>query len=316
MRRGRILLPREAIFQYIPIIWLRELGYDSRSGPIEQPRRAVLFRTGRYITNSCLCAAPFILHCTINYGTTDLPRANFGRGEPIAQNEDGKTMAAKTKPAFDSVKDAFSPVTDALRNLEVPEAAREFVKKTTSTAKDRAADLHAGSGKVTAAIESTVADSVSEVAKISRNIQQAMYEDAEAFFAGIDRLASARSFNEAFRSNRIWFVPMAKCSCRGRSRPPTISASSSPTAPRPPRTIFPRCIPGPPDRASPDHPHRRPALSGPFFGGASRFRDDYRPRSCAPSRTVMLLCGVVRRWSASLFSRRYVAGSGSAERRA
>ena len=165
-------------------------------------------------------------------------------------------MAAKTKPAFDSVKDAFSPVTDALRNLEeVPEAAREFVKKTASTAKDRAADLHAGSGKVTAAIESTVADSVSEVAKISRNIQQAMYEDAEAFFAGIDRLASARSFNEAIqiqsdmvRANGEVFLSRAKSTA-------DYPASSSPTAPRPPRTIFPRCIPRPPDRASPDHPH-------------------------------------------------------------
>jgi len=126
-------------------------------------------------------------------------------------------MAAKTKPAFDSVKDAFSPVTDALRNLEVPEAVREFVKKTASTAKDRAADLHAGSGKVTAAIESTIAESVSEVAKINRNIQQAMYEDAEAFFASIDRLASAKSLNEAIqiqsevvRANGDVFLSRAK----------------------------------------------------------------------------------------------------------
>ncbi|MDE2330657.1 MAG: phasin [Bradyrhizobium sp.] len=108
-------------------------------------------------------------------------------------------MAKKTKSASENVKDAFSPVTDALRNLEVPEAAREFVKKTANTAKDRAADLHAGSEKVTAAIESTVTDSVSEVAKISRNIQQAMYQDAEAFLAGIDRLASAKSLHEAIQ---------------------------------------------------------------------------------------------------------------------
>ena len=46
-------------------------------------------------------------------------------------------------------------------------------------------------------IESAVADSVSEAAKISRNIQQALYQDAEAFFAGIDKLASAKSLNEA-----------------------------------------------------------------------------------------------------------------------
>ncbi len=101
---------------------------------------------------------------------------------------------------FDTVKEAFAPVTEAFKNfqnVEVPEAAREFVKKTANSAKERAADVYAGSEKVTAAIETAAADSVSEAAKISRNIQQALYEDAEAFFAGIDKLASAKSINEA-----------------------------------------------------------------------------------------------------------------------
>ena len=105
-----------------------------------------------------------------------------------------------TNSVLDTVKQAFAPVTDALKNIqnmEVPEAAREFVKKTAGTAKDRAADLHAGSEKVTAAIETAVAGSVSEAAKISRNIQQAIYQDTETFFAGIDKLASAKSLNEA-----------------------------------------------------------------------------------------------------------------------
>jgi hypothetical protein len=46
-------------------------------------------------------------------------------------------------------------------------------------------------------IENAATGSVSEAAKISRNIQQAVYEDAEAFFAGIDKLASASSLTEA-----------------------------------------------------------------------------------------------------------------------
>jgi phasin len=109
-------------------------------------------------------------------------------------------MTNEANPMLDSVKEAFAPVTEALKNLqnmEVPEAAREFVKKTANTAKDRAADVFAGSEKVTAAIETAAADSVSEAAKISRNIQQALYQDAEAFFAGIEKLASAKSLNEA-----------------------------------------------------------------------------------------------------------------------
>src|SRR5258707_1863719 len=110
------------------------------------------------------------------------------------------TTETDTNSVLNTVKEAFAPVTDAfknLQNMEVPEAAREFVKKTAGTAKERAADLHAGWEKVTAAIETAVTGSVSEVAKISRNIQDAIYQDAEAFFAGIDRLASAKSLNEA-----------------------------------------------------------------------------------------------------------------------
>ncbi len=109
-------------------------------------------------------------------------------------------MTTETNSVLNTVKEAFAPVTEAfakLQNLEVPEAAREFVKKQAETAKERAADLHAGSEKVTAVIETAVTGSVSEAAKISRNIQDALYQDAEAFFAGIDRLASAKSLNEA-----------------------------------------------------------------------------------------------------------------------
>ena len=106
----------------------------------------------------------------------------------------------ETTTLYDTVKEAFAPVTEALKNfqhMEVPEAAREWVKKSASSAKERAADAYAGSEKVTAAIETAVSDSVTEAAKISRNIQQALYQDAEAFFAGIDKLASAKSINEA-----------------------------------------------------------------------------------------------------------------------
>ncbi len=109
-------------------------------------------------------------------------------------------MTTETNPMLNSMKEAFAPVTDAmknLQNLEVPEVAREFMKKTVGTAKERAADLQAGSEKVTAAIETAVAGSVTEAAKITRNIQQALYQDTEAFFAGMDKLTSAKSITEA-----------------------------------------------------------------------------------------------------------------------
>src|SRR5262249_45518725 len=63
--------------------------------------------------------------------------------------------------------------------------------------REGAAEACAGCGKVRAVIATAVADSVTEAAKISRNIQQAIYQDTEAFFAGLDKLASAKSLNEA-----------------------------------------------------------------------------------------------------------------------
>ena len=140
-------------------------------------------------------------------------------------------------PMLNSVKEAFAPVTEAFKNfqnLEVPEAAREFVKKQAETAKERAADFYAGSEKATDAIESAVAGSVSEVAKISRNIQQALYQDAEAFFAGIDKLASAKSLNEAvqiqsdlLRSRGEVLVSRAKASTEYLSKLVSESAKSA-----------------------------------------------------------------------------------------
>ena len=140
-------------------------------------------------------------------------------------------------PMLNSVKEAFAPVTEAFKNfqnLEVPEAAREFVKKQAETAKERAADFYAGSEKATDAIESAVSGSVSEVAKISRNIQQALYQDAEAFFAGIDRLASAKSLNEAvqiqsdlLRTRGEVLVSRAKASSEYLSKLVTESAKTA-----------------------------------------------------------------------------------------
>jgi len=107
-----------------------------------------------------------------------------------------------TDTAYHAFKQAFAPVTDAftkLQGLEVPEATRDFVKRAAGTAQEKAADFQANSEKVTATIEAAVSHSVSEAAKISRTVQDAFYQDVQSFFAGINQLASAKSFSEAFQ---------------------------------------------------------------------------------------------------------------------
>ena len=94
---------------------------------------------------------------------------------------------------------------DVLGNVQVPEAAREFVKRAASAAEERAADAQVGVEKVTAAIESAAASSVSEAAKVSRAIQNAVYEEVDAALDGIQKLATTKSFGDVFHVQSDYF---------------------------------------------------------------------------------------------------------------
>lgn len=108
-------------------------------------------------------------------------------------------MTDTTNSVIDGVKQAFAPVTEALKNIDVPEATRDFVKRAATSAQDRATEFHTGSDKVTTAIETAFTGSITEASKISRNVQEAVYDDVKAFFAGIEQLAGAKSLNEAMQ---------------------------------------------------------------------------------------------------------------------
>lgn len=99
-------------------------------------------------------------------------------------------------------KAAFAPFTDTLKDAQVaalPDAARDFVKLTASSVQDRFADAHVGSEKVTAAFESAATRALAEGTKISRNVQQAFFDDAMAFFAGVSKLATAQTLTDAVK---------------------------------------------------------------------------------------------------------------------
>jgi hypothetical protein len=115
-----------------------------------------------------------------------------------------KTMTTNSyESAFDVAKQAFAPFADAFKSLQdkvqVPEAARDFVKRVAGDATARAENIHAGAEKVTVAIQTAVVEQIDETAKITRNFQQAMLDDAQAFFTGIEKLAAAKSLSEAFQ---------------------------------------------------------------------------------------------------------------------
>jgi hypothetical protein len=87
----------------------------------------------------------------------------------------------------------------AAQNDLISSAARDIVKKAAEAAKERTMTFQAGAEKATTAVEQKLATAVGEVAKLTRQAQQAAYEDAQAFFSGVDQLASAKCAGEAVR---------------------------------------------------------------------------------------------------------------------
>jgi len=83
--------------------------------------------------------------------------------------------------------------------LELPETAREFVKRSAATAKDRSTDLHTGANKATDAVEKALVSAVNGIADVNRKTVEAMYQDAQSAFAAIDKLADAQSLSQAYR---------------------------------------------------------------------------------------------------------------------
>jgi len=84
--------------------------------------------------------------------------------------------------------------------FEIPEAAREFVKRSAAAGRDRSSDLHAGANRVTGAVEEALVGAVNGLADVNRKIVDATYQDLEAAFAAIDKLASAESLTDTFET--------------------------------------------------------------------------------------------------------------------
>ena len=112
-------------------------------------------------------------------------------------------MTSQTKSPIDPTNQTYASIVKALSDLqdkfEIPEAAREFVKRSAETARDRASEVHAGAHKVTGAIEGAVINAVSGVADINRELFKAAYQDTQATFTAVEKLAGAKSLAEGYQ---------------------------------------------------------------------------------------------------------------------
>src|SRR5260370_32528161 len=114
-----------------------------------------------------------------------------------------KQNAGKTKSATGAATAAYGSVIKALgglqSKLEIPESAREFVKRGAATAKQRAAAMHDGANKVAGVIEGTIVDAVTGVADFNRKLIDTAHDDTAAAFASIYKLAAAKPLAEAYQ---------------------------------------------------------------------------------------------------------------------
>ena len=108
------------------------------------------------------------------------------------------TKTAKTTAPsstyFSSIKSAFET---AQSKLEVPAAARDFVKRGASTAKERAESVHGGVAKLNDGAEKIATSFVVGYANFTRGLLDATLANVQHALTTVEKVAGAQSFNEA-----------------------------------------------------------------------------------------------------------------------
>jgi hypothetical protein len=101
--------------------------------------------------------------------------------------------------AFHQGSERVAEAFKTIGNMEIPEVARDFVKRAAAVAKEQVDSAHGDAEKATAAAEGALTRSVGMIASIVRSAENALYQDLEAFVASVSQLASAGSLSEAFK---------------------------------------------------------------------------------------------------------------------
>ena len=108
--------------------------------------------------------------------------------------------AAKTKTVaensgiLESVKSAYDTVSS---KMEVPAAARDFVKRTASTAQERAETVHETAANLTDGAEKLATRIVGGYANFTRGLLDMTLANVQHTLATVEKLAAVKSVNEA-----------------------------------------------------------------------------------------------------------------------
>jgi hypothetical protein len=132
-----------------------------------------------------MTAVPRVMVSGVNHGS-----------EPRMENMMTRTTRT-SKPAsaaFQQISDAIDSVN---KTIEVPAAARDFVKRNVSSTRERAETIHATAAKATEGSEKFAASLVGGYANFTRSLLDISLANVQHGLATLDKLAGARSLSDA-----------------------------------------------------------------------------------------------------------------------
>ena len=106
-----------------------------------------------------------------------------------------KTASATQNPMA-SITEAFETVQS---KMEVPAAARDFVKRTASAAQERAESVHEDLAAATAKVENFATAFVGGYADFARGLVNASLANVQHALTTVEKVAGAKSLNEALQ---------------------------------------------------------------------------------------------------------------------
>ena len=101
---------------------------------------------------------------------------------------------AKTKAA-----DPIMAEEIAVETSKIADSAREFVKRTAASAKERAENLHEGSNTINAGVEKNLNRMVSGYVSVLGGIADATFANVDHALSTVEKLAGAKSVSEALQ---------------------------------------------------------------------------------------------------------------------
>jgi hypothetical protein len=108
---------------------------------------------------------------------------------------------AKTAAPTDYVASIQQAFESAQGKLEVPAAARDFVKRTASSAKDQAETVHTRVADAAKGAEKFATSLVGGYASVTRGLLDATLANVQHTLSTIEKVAGAQSINEAVQIN-------------------------------------------------------------------------------------------------------------------